>query len=65
MAGVPYVDSAGIGALMMLYVRHQRDGRAICLLGTTDRVHEVLKLARVAQFFQFIESLSEAESNLA
>jgi anti-sigma B factor antagonist len=65
MTGVPYMDSAGIGALVMLYVRHQRDGRAICLLGTTDRVHEVLKLAQVAQFFQFISTLNEAEPNPA
>ena len=65
MSGVPYVDSAGIGALTMLYVRHQRDGHAVCLLGATDRVHEVLKLARVDQFFQFIDSLSETETNLA
>lgn len=65
MSGVPYVDSAGIGALVMLYVRHQRDGRAISLLGAADRVHEVLKLARVDQFFQFIDSLNEAQANPA
>ena len=65
MSGVPYVDSAGIGALVMLYVRHQRDGRAISLLRAADRVHEVLKLARVDQFFQFIDSLNEAQANPA
>ena len=65
MAEVPYVDSAGIGALVMLYIRHQRDGHAICLLESTERVHEVLKLARVDRFFQFIDSLNEAQANPA
>jgi len=65
MSAVPYVDSAGIGALTMLYVRHQRDGHAVCLLRANTRVHEVLKLSRVDGFFQFIDSLSEAQTSPA
>lgn len=37
MAGVPYVDSAGIGALVGAYVNHQKDGRSLVLRVTAPR----------------------------
>jgi anti-sigma B factor antagonist len=59
--GVPYVDSAGIGALVGAYVTHQKDGRSLSLVGVNDRVHSAFKVTRVEQFFRFFNSLAEAE----
>jgi anti-sigma B factor antagonist len=58
---VPYVDSAGIGALVGAYVTHQKDGRSLYLIGVNDRVQSALKVTRVEQFFRFVESVTEAE----
>ena len=59
---VPYVDSAGIGALVALYVHHHRDSHGVSLVGVSERVHAALKLAHIDQFFRFFESLSEAQA---
>jgi anti-sigma B factor antagonist len=59
---VSYVDSTGIGALVSLYVRHHRDGWGVSLVGASDRVLTVLRLARVEPFFRFFNSLAEAQA---
>jgi anti-sigma B factor antagonist len=58
---VPYVDSAGIGALVGAYITHQKDGRGLFLIGVNERVLNALKVTRVEQFFQFVDSVSAAE----
>ena len=62
---VPYMDSSGIGALMALYVRQHRAGYPVHLLGATDRVREVLKIARVDQFFRLLDRPSDDQANCA
>ncbi len=58
---VPYIDSAGIGALVGAYVNHQKDGRSLALVGVTTRVHDALRVTRVEQFFQFYDTQAAAE----
>jgi len=60
LAGVPYIDSAGIGALVGAYVNHQKDGRSLALVGVGQRVRDALEVTRVEQFFQFYESEAAA-----
>jgi len=62
---VPYVDSAGIGALVGAYVTHQKDGRSLSLVGVSQRVHNALQVTRVEQFFRFFESVADAETAAA
>jgi anti-sigma B factor antagonist len=56
-SGVPYIDSAGIGALVGAYVSRQKDGRGLMLVGVTPRVRTALKVTKVDQFFTFSDSL--------
>jgi len=51
---VPYIDSAGIGALVGAYVNHSKEGRSLALAGVTQRVRDALHVTRVEQFFDFI-----------
>jgi anti-sigma B factor antagonist len=60
-AQVPYVDSAGIGALVGAYVTRQHGGRSLALVGVSDRVRNALKVTRVEQFFRFFDNVSAAE----
>jgi len=59
---VPYVDSAGIGALVGAYVTHQKDGRSLALVGVSDRVHTALQVTRVDHFFRFFNTTADAEN---
>jgi anti-sigma B factor antagonist len=58
---VPYVDSAGIGALVGAYVTHQKDGCSLYLIGVNQRVQDALQVTRVKQFFQFVDSVAAVE----
>jgi anti-sigma B factor antagonist len=59
---VPYVDSAGIGALVAAYVTRQNSHRNLALVGVNDRVRTTLQVTHVEQFFKFFDSIEEAES---
>jgi anti-sigma B factor antagonist len=59
--GVPYVDSAGIGALVGAYVSHNKDGRSLALVGVSERVRQTMGVTRVEQFFRFFNSIPEAQ----
>ncbi len=58
---VPYIDSAGIGALVGAYVTHNKDGRSLALVGVSARIHAALEVTRVEQFFRFFDTVAEAE----
>jgi anti-sigma B factor antagonist len=62
---VPYIDSAGIGALVGAYVNHQKAGRRLALVGVTQRVRNTMQVTHVEQFFQFFDTVAAAESGAA
>jgi anti-sigma B factor antagonist len=57
---VPYIDSAGIGALVGAHVSHDKDGSSLALVGVSERVRNALKVTRVDSFFRFFSSQDEA-----
>ena len=65
MSGVPYIDSAGIGALVGDYVNHQKDGRSLALVGVNERVKAALQVTKVESFFRFFDSVPQAEAAVA
>lgn len=56
---VPYVDSAGVGALVGAYVRTQKEGNTLTLAGVNERVRGTLKVTHVEHFFKYVESLPQ------
>ena len=65
LRAVPYIDSAGIGALVGAQVSRQQKGRVLALVGVNERVMNSLKITKVAQFFTIFPTLAEAEGSLA
>jgi anti-sigma B factor antagonist len=57
---VPYIDSAGIGALVGAQVTHSKDGRSLALVGVSERVRNALKVTHVESFFRFFPTREEA-----
>lgn len=47
LAGVPYVDSAGLGAIVNYFVHCERRGTRMALAGVSDRIAEMLRMTRV------------------
>jgi anti-sigma B factor antagonist len=60
---VPYIDSAGIGALVGAYVTRQHSKRRLALVSVSNRVRDALKVTRVDGFFQFFDSLEAAQQD--
>ena len=59
---VPYVDSAGIGALVGAYVTREKDGRSLYLVGVSDRIHNALQVTQVDHFFRFFNTMADVEN---
>lgn len=60
-AGVPYMDSAGIGVLVGAHVSHSKDGRTLALASVCERVLNALKVTRVDGFFKLYNNVADAE----
>jgi anti-sigma B factor antagonist len=61
---VPYLDSAGLGALVATYVSAQRSGRRLALVGVNERTRSLLEMTRLIQLFRFFPTVAEAEDAL-
>jgi anti-anti-sigma factor len=59
---VPYMDSAGLGSVVNLYVSTQKSGRRIGLVAVNPRVLAIFQQTRVDQVLPFYTSLAGAEA---
>jgi anti-sigma B factor antagonist len=56
---VPYIDSAGVGALVGAYVRHKKEGHSLTLAGVNERVRGTLRVTQVEHFFDYSDGLPQ------
>ena len=63
--GVPYMDSAGLGAVLGAFVSCQRQGRKFALAGATRRVFTLFQVARVDTMVPLFDTVEAAELALA
>jgi anti-sigma B factor antagonist len=61
LSGVPYMDSAGMGALINYYVHCQKEGAVLVVAGVSSRVMELFKLTRVDSVIPLRDSLAGSE----
>lgn len=59
---VPYIDSAGIGALVGVHVSRKKEGRLLALVGVNKQVRDALRTTNVEQFFAIFPTQGEAEA---
>src|SRR6201989_1153571 len=60
LADVPYVDSAGLGALVRTYTTVSRQGGGLKLLNLTKRIMDLLSITKLLTVFEVFESEGEA-----
>jgi anti-sigma B factor antagonist len=61
LSGVPYMDSAGMGALINYYVHCQKEGVALVVAGVCSRVMELFKLTRVDSVIPLRDTLADCD----
>ena len=62
LSNVPYIDSAGIGALVCAYVHRQKNSRTLVLGRVPERIRTALKITKVDQFFVFSDEVPPAQA---
>ena len=63
MSRVPYVDSAGLGTILMFHVSTEKNGRKLALAGVTDRVLSLIRMTRVDTVLSMFPSIEAAEQS--
>ncbi len=64
-SGVPFMDSAGLGALVGARVTLQKANRQLALAALNAQVKALLDVSKVTQFFRVFSTVKEAETALA
>lgn len=64
LTDVPYVDSAGLGALVGAQVTTRRANREIAFVGVNARVKALMDMTHVSQIFRMYLTVRDAEANL-
>lgn len=60
LAGVPYLDSSGLGGLVSACTSCTKSGRRVALTGVNQRVRRVFEMTKVEQVFLMFPTLSDA-----
>jgi anti-sigma B factor antagonist len=62
LAGVPYMDSAGLGAVLGAFASCQRNNRKFRLVNVSERVQVLFKVAHVDTVLPLFSSVEAAET---
>ncbi len=61
---VPYMDSAGMGAIINYFVSTQRAGRKLLVAGVNGRVLELFRMTKVEGLLTMKPTVAEAEQSV-
>jgi anti-sigma B factor antagonist len=64
LTGVPYMDSAGMGAIINYFVSSQRHGRKLVVAGVNGRVLELFRMTKVEGLLTMKDTVTAAEQAL-
>ncbi len=64
LSGVPYMDSAGMGAIVNYYVHCEQKRVKLIVAGVSPRVLELFKMTRVDTIISLVATVEEAEAGL-
>ena len=59
---VPYMDSAGVGAIVNAHVSCLNSGRRLVLVAVQDRIRTLMKVTRVDEVLTVYPTLQEAQA---
>lgn len=62
LSGVPYMDSAGMGAIINCFVSAQRHERKLIVAGVSPRVMELFRMTKVDSILTMTPTAKDAEA---
>jgi anti-sigma B factor antagonist len=62
LSGVPYLDSAGMGAIINFYVSCQKTGHKLIVTGVSERVSALFALTHVDTLITVLPDVAAAEA---
>jgi anti-sigma B factor antagonist len=62
--GVPFIDSAGLGALVGAYVAAQKKPQRMAVVGMNTQVKALVEMTKVSQLIKSFDTIGEAEEKL-
>lgn len=65
LSGVPYIDSAGLGALLSFHASCKRSGRTYAIAAMPARVYTMFAASKVDKLVHLCPTMIEAESFLS
>ncbi len=65
LAGVPYIDSAGLGEVVRTYTTVSRQGGSLKLLNLTKRITDLLSITKLLTVFETFDSESDAVASFS
>src|ERR1700712_6061327 len=65
LAGVSYMDSAGLGVVMAAYTTAKGQGGSVKLLNLTKRITDLLSITKLSTIFETFDSENEAVRSFA
>ena len=65
LAGVPYIDSAGLGEVVRTYTTVSRQGGSLKLLNLTKRITDLLSITKLLTVFETYENENDAVQSFA
>jgi anti-sigma B factor antagonist len=63
-SGVPFIDSAGLGALVGAYVAAQKKPQRMAVVGMNTQVKALVEMTKVSQLIKSFDTVGEAEEQL-
>jgi anti-anti-sigma factor len=64
LTGVPYMDSAGMGAVINHHVHCTGKGARLIITGISPRIHELFRMTKVDSVISQAPTVEEAENSL-
>ena len=61
LANTNYIDSSGMGALVMMHKLAKANGIKLALVAPTDKVRATLELVKIDRLFKILDAYSELE----
>lgn len=62
---VPFIDSAGLGAVIAVFLHYKQQGRKFVITGMNEKCRALLKMTNVEHLFPTFDTLENARKELA
>jgi anti-sigma B factor antagonist len=60
LSNIEYVDSSGLGSLLLAYRQMKEYGSPIALVGVKDMVRKMLNISQIEDLYEYYDSIDEA-----